>query len=309
LIWNTHLLQRPEYRLVSQSPVTTATFHPEHPRLVIGGTASGQVLVWDTREKGRPINRTSISSGHAHSIHAVSVMGTINGMHNIVSVSNDGQLCVWADTNLHKPSFEMMLKNGKSEATPTCFDVSPKESGALVLGSNEGNLYKTRLTDQDGVTEVVKAHDAPITQVSFHPTQKDSPPLDVFLTSSYDWSVKLWHYKSSKPLFTFESAKDYVYDVQWSPVNAPIFASGDGMGRIDIWDVSSDVEVPFYSHQIESTNNSTSAVSRLRWSRDGVLLACGTSDGAVRVYEVDTALRQPTEGYTKFVELLNKHGV
>lgn len=40
---------------------------------------------------------------------------------------------------------------------------------------------------------------------------------DIYLTSSYDWTCKLWSAKLGKPLFTFESARDYVYDVQWSP--------------------------------------------------------------------------------------------
>ena len=42
------------------------------------------------------------------------------------------------------------------------------------------------------------------------------------LTSSFDWTVKLWNPKvnSGKPkcILTFDCAEDYVYDVAWNPV-------------------------------------------------------------------------------------------
>jgi len=34
-----------------------------------------------------------------------------------------------------------------------------------------------------------------------------------------------------------------VYDVQWSPVHPAIFASADGAGKLDFWDINFDTEV------------------------------------------------------------------
>lgn len=47
-------------------------------------------------------------------------------------------------------------------------------------------------------------------------------------------------------LYTFESAKDYVYDVQWSPIHPSLFVSGDGTGFVDFWDLNKDTEVPIH---------------------------------------------------------------
>lgn len=41
------------------------------------------------------------------------------------------------------------------------------------------------------------------------------------LTSSFDWTIKLWDPKVSgktNSVLTFDSAEDYVYDVAWNPV-------------------------------------------------------------------------------------------
>jgi len=42
-------LQRPEFVFYCQSPVTTAFFPQFHPTTIVGGTYSGQIMLWDTR--------------------------------------------------------------------------------------------------------------------------------------------------------------------------------------------------------------------------------------------------------------------
>ena len=64
-----------------------------------------------------------------------------------------------------------------------------------------------------------------------------------FLTSSFDWTVKLWNMKENRALHSFEDNSDYVYDVKWSPVHPALFASVNGMARIDLWNLNTDIEV------------------------------------------------------------------
>jgi len=311
LVWSLHMTQRPEYFFTHQSAVLSAQFHPSNPKLIIGGTQSGQIIMWDTREKSTPVNRSSLSRGHTHPIFALSIVPSVNMMHNIVSVSSDGQLCVWSDDNLHEPTTEIFLRHGKEEKKEECttnsFDFPGREYGSVVLGSDEGNLYKAKLHDKPGVYEDInRAHDAPITQVMFHPINKVSPSntSELYLTSSYDWTVKLWSHKTNRPLYTFESAKDYVYDVQWSPVHPALFASGDGTGKIDLWNINHDTEVPLHTVNINQTSDAKAqgdekgygaAVSRLRWDEDGRHLAVGSSVGTVDVYDVAESVGQPTK--------------
>lgn len=303
LIWNMHMPNRPEYSFFCNSAVLTANFHPSNPKLIVGGCRSGQVVMWDTRQKETPVFRTSLSKGHTYPVYALCCLAAVNN-NNLISVSTDGLLCQWNDTQLNKPVNEIDLNktlkesdskdsNVSDEITTTSMDFPGSDTSSVLLGSDEGKVYKARIYDQKGIWYTIDAHDAPITNIHFHPTQKNSPTnvSDLFLTSSYDWTVKLWSNKTNRALYTFESARDYVFDVQWSTVHPAVFASGDGSGKLDIWHLTFKDDIPYYSTQVEQNKG---AISRLKWSEDGTNLAVGMSTGAVHVYDVKEDLYSAT---------------
>jgi len=72
-----NLLGRPEYVFTCQSPVMTLAFSRFHPTIVIGGTYSGQIVLWDMRAKGSPVARSPLSAvGHTHPIYSLAIVGT-----------------------------------------------------------------------------------------------------------------------------------------------------------------------------------------------------------------------------------------
>lgn len=98
-----------------------------------------------------------------------------------------------------------------------------------------------------------------------------------------DWTVKLWYPKAKREsILTFESSQEYVYDVQWSPVHPSVFATADGDGYIEIWDINKDVEAPIARKQTGKR-----ALNCLRWSSDGRKIAVGDSEGYVSLWSVD----------------------
>ena len=46
-----------------------------------------------------------------------------------------------------------------------------------------------------------------------------------------------------RPLLSFDSAIDYVYDCRWSPKHPCVFAQVDGQGRLDFWNLAESAEV------------------------------------------------------------------
>ncbi|KAI5307956.1 hypothetical protein KEM55_006952, partial [Ascosphaera atra] len=93
-VWNQHLKSEPEYTFTSTSDILTAKFSPFHPNLIVGGSYSGQVLLWDTRSAraggGAPVLKTPLTgSGHTHPIYSINIVGTQNA-HNIITASTDG---------------------------------------------------------------------------------------------------------------------------------------------------------------------------------------------------------------------------
>jgi dynein intermediate chain len=89
-IFSTQMPTIPELTLTCQSEITSCIFHPIDPFLVIGGTYSGNVIIWDMREKRNyPVVKTSTSASVM--IKGISVVGSQNA-NNIVTVSNDGSI-------------------------------------------------------------------------------------------------------------------------------------------------------------------------------------------------------------------------
>jgi dynein intermediate chain len=78
-------------------------FSSFHPNYVIGGTYSGQIVLWDTRAKSLPVLKTPLSAGgHTHPIYSLQMIGTQNA-HNLISASTDGFVCSWQLDMLAQP--------------------------------------------------------------------------------------------------------------------------------------------------------------------------------------------------------------
>ena len=124
----------------------------------------------------------------------------------------------------------------------------------------------------------------------------------VMLSSSMDWSIKLWHPKRSKtPLASFDSAQDYALDVKWSPMHPSVFASADAEGYLDVWDMNADMESPIVHVRREPL-----AINKLGWSSDGKRLAAGNAGGIVTIFNVDKEYHTPRpEEYTKFERIIH----
>lgn len=95
----------------------SATFAKFHPNLVVGGTYSGQIVLWDNRSNKRtPVQRTPLSAAaHTHPVYCVNVVGTQNA-HNLISISTDGKICSWSLDMLSHPQDSMELVHKQSKA-------------------------------------------------------------------------------------------------------------------------------------------------------------------------------------------------
>jgi dynein intermediate chain len=90
--------------------VTKAIFNPFQPNIVIGATYSGYILQWDIRAKTQPVQKSCLAkNGHNHPVYSLAIVGSANA-HNIVSVSNDGKLCLWSFGMLNEPKMHFNLQ-------------------------------------------------------------------------------------------------------------------------------------------------------------------------------------------------------
>jgi dynein intermediate chain len=249
--------------------VLSVLFSPFNPSLIIGGTYSGQILIWDTRARSLPVLKTPLSAtGHTHPVYSLQMAGTQNA-HNLVSASTDGLVCSWTLDMLARPQDALELvnvhHNKTDEVAVVCMGFPDQETINFCVGTEEGHIYAAnrfaRAGAQAGLDahEVYRSHEAPVTSIHFHPLAGPVDFSDLFLSTSMDWTTRLWRVKggvagasgrpsssasgSLRPLHTCEEATDYVYDARWHPLHPALFAQVDGSGHLDLFNLNVDAEV------------------------------------------------------------------
>ncbi|XP_026999159.2 dynein, cytoplasmic 1, intermediate chain 2a isoform X1 [Tachysurus fulvidraco] len=309
LVWNMKYKKTTaEYVFHCQSAVMSAAFAQFHPNLVVGGTYSGQIVLWDNRSNKRtPVQRTPLSaSAHTHPVYCVNVIGTQNA-HNLISISTDGKMCSWSLDMLSTPqdSLELVFKQSKPVAvTSMAFPLGDVNN--FVVGSEDGTVYTAcRHGSKAGISEMFEGHHGPVTGLDCHTATGPVDFSHLFVTSSFDWTVKLWSTRNTKPLYSFEDNSDYVYDVMWSPAHPALFACVDGVGHLDLWNLNNETEVPSASVTVEGNP----ALNRVRWANSGREVAVGDSEGRVHIYDVGEQIAVPRQDeWTSFLKTLSELG-
>ncbi|KAM3532145.1 hypothetical protein MY4038_004162 [Beauveria bassiana] len=338
-VWNTHMHDRPEYVFTAQSDILTAKFSPYHPNLIIGGSYSGQVLLWDTRAKAAPVQKTPLTGfGHAHPIYSVDIVGTQNA-NNIISCSTDGVVCGWSMDVFAQPQELLELKNpaqakvAVEDVSPTCLSFPQTDPTFFLVGSEEGTIFPCHRYDRAGAKAGVdkkicyKGHTAPVMSVDFHPSRGPVDLGDLVLSSSLDWSVKLWKVRAPaatsttgsgdgliRPLIDFVR-EDVVYDARWSPVKPSVFALVDGAGWLELWDISKETEEPISritpSQRQDGRTMLSKSLNKVAWEpNEGKRIATGGIDGSLTVFDVASGLGGKeglkNEEWTNVKKLVNR---
>ena len=75
----------------------------------------------------------------------------------------------------------------------------------------------------------------------------------------------------------------------------------DGTGRLDLWNLNSDTEVPTASVVVEGAP----ALNRVSWTQSGLHVTAGDDSGKIWVYDVGEQLAMPTpDEWSKFAYTL-----
>lgn len=336
-VWNQHMHDRAEFVFHAQSDVLTAKFSPFHQNLIVGGTYSGQILLWDTRAKSAPVQKTPLTGyGHTHPIYSIDIVGTQNA-NNIISCSTDGVACAWSMDVFAQPQELLELKAPPpakiEDVSPTCLSFPDGDPTFFLVGSEEGTIYPCHRYNRAGAKAGVdsdfsyKGHTAPVMSVDFHPARGPVDLGDFVLSSSLDWSVKLWKVRAPAatstagasdgnmtPLLDFVR-EDVVYDAKWSPIKPSVFALVDGAGSLEFWDIAVETEEPVArispSQRKGGRTMLSKSLNKLAWEpSDGKRVATGGMDASVTVFEVASGLGGKedlkTEEWTNVKKLVNR---
>ena len=305
-LWSLSNRKIPDFVINYQTEITSAIFYKDNPNLVIGGSMTGQILLWDTKSgRTAPEQKSPLGIGtkddikkdfkddkdnnlHRFPLHCLAIVGNDK---NLISISTDGVLCEWTLSNLSKPLNKYNISFTKNEDNdddlneigPLCIGVCQnKDLDEFIIGCDRNDIYNIKLYDNDyDIINSYSGSKGPIFCVCPHPSLGENNPdfSDLFLSCGADWTTKLWSTNlPDVPLLTLNQSKDYVYSAKWHPINPYIFATGDGSGYIDLWDLNRDREIPTFRYKLKN------AINKLAWSYDGKKLATGDINGHIDIF-------------------------
>ena len=320
-IWSIAVRKVPEFTFTCQPEITSAIFHPYNPKLIIGGTHTGQVLIWDTRGKQTAVYKTPLGLGggqsgvktHTSDITCLGVIGSTNSSH-ILSLSN-GAICLWSLNDLSKPVKRIELKvptqkkdDDLNEMCILSMGMQQYDTNNLLIGSDDNNIYQISLNEDSSKNVILNTftgHDGPVYSVDFHPSDYFNTCnfSHLFATSSADWTTKIWSKQNtSSPLITLENSNNYVYCSKWSPTNASVLATGDGNGYLDILDLNKDIETPRVHCKLGNE-----ALNKICWTEDGKRITVGDSSGKIQLFALDKQIyTSNSEDSKRFEKLIEK---
>ncbi|DBA92976.1 TPA: hypothetical protein ACH3X2_003322 [Trebouxia sp. C0005] len=304
-------LKNPGYPLWSfptPSGVTAVDFSVHNPNMLAVGLYDGTLAVHDvkTRQEVPSLSSSAGSGQHSDPVWQVSwVDRGLEQEERLVTISTDGRVTQWATTKALEhtdliklkrtvskqkvsPAAAAAMRNVKGEAfisrrsSGMSFDFSHRDERMYIAGTEDGHIYKCSTSYSEQYLETYSGHLGPVYRVQWSPFQSN-----LFISSSADWSVKLWTEGKEHALLTFQSANDEVNDVQWCPTNSTVFGTATSGGRIEIWDLAASTLKPIAQHTCEGR-----MFSSMLFSEESPVVVAGGSNGGVqvlRLLDVDLA--------------------
>jgi dynein intermediate chain, cytosolic len=241
----------------------------------------------------------------------------------IISLSTDGVMCAWTTDMLARPQEYLELTYPpplQSSTTTTLLskvvdDLSPwtvtfsrNDSSTFFVGTEEGSIWSINRHDRAGAKAGTdpsirfQSHFGPVTKLELHRAglgvgtgESTSEFDDLLLSTSLDWSIRLWRTRHSSmaggdvrlvsPVIEWVR-EDMVYDVAWSPVRPSLFTTVDGSGALELWDLtSSDPEIPVAWTR---ASEGVGALNKVCWETgaEGRRVVTGSLDGRVQVWDL-----------------------
>lgn len=307
IVWNLYNSNnRPEYVFHAPSEVLCVKFARTCSHFLFGSAYNGQVLMWDmnlyassvytgkdpvsgSKFIGQSGNSGGTFMGHSTPLYAMEFAGNYNAS-QLYTASSDGKVCCWMPEQLSKPQDILELHSPRklggfgapgSSVVPSCMAVSRADASLFFVGTESGNVYQCNRTGDAtrnaGIDSrgFYRGHTALVTSIGLCESLASSSVSGsdlghILLTTSLDWTIKLWSVRKFSDLSldrsnTEDSGSDAsgfhasleafldiqcdypVYDAAWSPTNPGQFASVDGSGELSIWSIFGKTESPVAS--------------------------------------------------------------
>ena len=296
--------RHPEYVFSTPQGVMCLDWHPQHPALLAVGLYDGTVLVFDVRSKQKkPIYQSTVRTNkHTDPVWQVKWLEEdVTKNLSFFSISSDGRVTNWVlMKNKLEPEEVIKLKlvSGQREgeeddtalsglAGGTCFDFNPFYEHLFIVGTEEGKIHKCNKMYSGQYLETYEGHFMAVYSLKwnkFHP--------NIFLSSSADWTVKMWEHTSKTALLTFDLGIA-VGDIAWAPYSSTVFSAITADSKCHVYDVAEDK----LSEKCEK-KVLNSKLNHIAFNPTDPVIIIGNDKGQVKSFKLSPNLRkqeEPTE--------------
>ena len=250
------------YRLWQTSVVTRIALSSDG-RLLAGGSANGEINVWEVAK-----GALMWSSGRGMSLgHSTQLLFSPDG--HILATASDTGLRLW---NAEEGTLLATLPHSQSVVS-----IAWRSDGAVLASGDTAGTIRYWAIHRDAPADLlmmVEGHGEVIAGVAF------SPLGDRLVSGSWDGTVKVWNAANSKLQETLASHQDWVERVDWS-VDGRVIAYSVRNEASWLWDVEQ------HRHRA-ALRGHTTFVRGLLFTPDSRALVSASEDGTIRVWDVAT---------------------
>jgi len=328
-LWSLARPETPEARLGSQTCIRC--IKSINNTLVLGGTDTGQIVLWDLRQPHTvPVQRTPLDS---HAPHAEPIINIFELPGDLcAAVSIDGVLSTWSIAQLQRPIdvTELTLNFSHSTSSQQKIFVSAADaissSSTLLLGSDTGDLYQTTMSLQNSIK--LEPHRGLVASLHAHPAAHpgtQSRIRDVHnrrrslvATAAVDWTATVSDFDGEQNnVATLDHGPHVTVSAcQWSPSRASLLATATSDGYVYLWNLGAVLDSKHarkhLHHSVKSTYkpakvlvtnpaSPNAALNCLDYAQDSKHILVGDLSGAATLLTLrDDFARPDTQDDARF---------
>ena len=304
----------PERVIKTQRGLTYCNFSRRNPYLIVVSDYQGEIMIFDLRSNSnKPIADSSeVKDKHTDIVWECKWIERPNDKNEIIiTTSSDGKVKEWSlkkgleVTDLLKmkksTSFPMkqlnpfakylkkdrVINNKDKEIKETLifrdanglsFDFPKNDTTVYYVALEECTVHKCRISYKDQYIDNYYGHQGPVYKIRCNPFDPN-----IFITCSYDWTVKIWNSKHNYPVMNLHTNElsHQVNDIEWSWDTSTIFGDVADDGRIEIWDLARSAIQPIIVNIDDKAPKKS-----IKFSDAGKIVAAGDSDGCITIYRV-----------------------
>ncbi|NXR25608.1 DNAI2 protein, partial [Cinclus mexicanus] len=285
-IWDLEKPYSPELTLKPSSPVLTLEYNSKDWHHVLGGCYNGQIVYWDTRKGGLPMEMTPVEFSHRDPVYGACWLPSRTGT-ECFSGSTDGQILWWDIRKMSQPSEKLILDITREDQLKKALgaislDFSPTMPTKFLVGTEQGIIIscnRDAKTPPEKIANIFSSHIGAVYRVTRNPFFPK-----VFLSVG-DWTARIWteELMDSSSIMETKYHTPYLLDTCWSPMKPAVFFTTKSDGTLDIWD--------FLFHQKEpalSIKVSNEPLLSLCSQDNGRIIGCSTRMGTVFLLEISS---------------------